>query len=200
MRRGNMHTISTCSSNTKISGISVTVPDFFPILKFLEHSSQSKTGGKQRGPSSSSLHFTSSAGSLRPIPGGGAHSVTSESNAGPPLVPEVNIETSSEMIQSSGSHDSGSGSHDRSCGCDEEGSSGANRVVEIDKIEEEVQRLARKCKDRCRLLSCNVSSSTRPTVNWGGPSEDGTVPSGNGLAERPNSFHLRRRVPSNEMA
>jgi hypothetical protein len=188
------------SSNTKISGISVTVPDFFPILKFLEHFSQSKTGGKQRGPSSSSLQSTSSAGGLRPIPGGVAHSVTSESNAGPPLVPEVNIETSSEMIQSSGSHDSGSGSHDRSCGCDEEGSSGANRVVEIDKIEEEVQRLARKCKDRCRLLSCNVSSSTRPTVNWGGPSEDGTVPSGNGLAERPNSFHLRRRVPSNEMA
>ena len=104
------------------------------------------------------------------------------------------------MIQSSGSHDSGSGSHDRSCGCDEEGSSSANRVVERDKIEEEVQRLARKCKDRCRLLSCNVSSSTRPTVNWGGPSEDGNVPSGNGLAERPNSFHLRRRVPSNEMA
>ena len=185
----------------------MTVPDFFPVLKFLEHSQRKTTaagtGGKQRGSSSSSLQST--PGSYRPIPEDGEHSATSESNAGPQVLhvlPEVNIETSSETVQSSGSHDSGSGSHDRSHDLGEEGSSGANRVVEIDKIEEEIQRLARRCKDRCRLLSCNVnvSSSPRPTGNWGGPSEDGTLPNGVGLAERQNSFNFRRRFPSNETA
>ena len=124
-----------------------------------------------------------------------------ESDTQPQLlpVPEIAIETSSEVVQSSGSHDSGSGSHDGSHDEGKEEGSGANRVVEMDRIEEEIQRLARKCKDRCRLLSCNISSSPCSVTGWGGPSEDGTVPTGAELVERLNS-DVRRRVTSNEMA
>ena len=181
------------------------VPDFFPVLKFLEHSQKRRRSRKFRGPSSSGPQSTSSTGSPRLIPGGGAQATPLEVGRQSqflPVVPELTFETSSETLHS-GSHDSRLGSrdesHDPKVGEGEGPGSGANRVVEMDKIEEEVQRLARRCRDRCRLLSCTASGSPRNTAGRVDPSGYGSVPTGDDLVERLNSFDVRRRVPSNEM-
>ena len=102
-----------CSYDARISGVSVTVPDFFPILKFLQHSQ--RPARKPCGFASSGLHSMLPGSSPRSIPGGVSHSTVDTSSQSPgllPVVPEVIIETSSETIQQSGSHDSQPGSHD----------------------------------------------------------------------------------------
>ena len=187
-----------CRINTKISGISVTVPDLYPVLKYLEHAQKST----QR-PSTASLQSTSSATStqstsgdcLCPIPET-AQDVGERKSQFLPSVPEIALDESSQMS----SHDSQAESHDSGVteGCD--GDSCANRVVGIDMIDEEVKKLAIKCKDRCRLLSCDVASPPRSARSTSsrltGPSDDGPVPS---IDARLNSVDSRRRVPSNDM-
>ena len=186
----------------------MTVPDFFPILKYLEHA-QKKRHRTQSTSSGVSLHSMS--------PGAGLQSMLEEgSTLEPPslygqpqvlpTVPEVSIEDSQGERAHDLSHDLGpshdlshEAAHDNgvtvdSCAC---------RVVDIDTIDEEVRKLAMRCKDRCRLLSCDKAGvpriATNPTSNWAGPVEDGTVPSPDGIAPRLNSLDVRRRSPSNDM-
>ena len=181
----------------------VTVPDFFPILKFLEHSQKRshKQHSSVSSTSSAGPHSTSVSGGHGSIPEGGVQYTASDGATGYPpsaplpALPEITLETSSDRHRSqySRSHDPQSMSHDsHMIPEEEEDGGGANRVVEMNEIDEEVKRLARRCKDRCRLLSCNVTSSPNKSI-WGGSSEDGTAPSGNGLGTRLNSFDVRRR-------
>ena len=195
--------------NAKISGISVTVHDLYPVLKYLEHS-QSRTQHKTQRNATGSFHSTPSTprthsmsgDCLCPIPET-TQDVGDRKSQFLPSVPEVTLEESSEMASrdlQAESHDSQTESHDSGVtgGCD--GDSCANRVVGIDMIDEEVKKLAMKYKDRCRLLSCDVASSPRlarsPSSGLASPSEDGSVPS---VDVRFNSVDRRRRVCSNDM-
>ena len=188
--------------NAKISGISVTVPDLYPVLKYLEHS-QSNTHHKSQRNTAGSFQSVSSTPSTRSMSGDclcsmpeTTQDVGERKSQILPSVPEATIEESTEMV----SHDSQAESHDSgvTAGCDRD--SCANRVVGIDMIDEEVKKLAMKCKDRYRLLSCDVASSPRsartPSSGLASPSEDGSVPS---IDVRLNSADRRRRVPSNDM-
>lgn len=192
----------------------MTVPDFFPILKYLEHT-------QKKARTSSSLYSTSGdypAGD-GPIPGSHDSQYRNQTLS---VVPEVNIEDSSEVLHhhqrveprdfGSGSHDSQGGSHDFQARSHDSGvtegsegifSSCVGRVVDIDKIDEEVKKLAVKCRDRCRLLSCDVRTSPRTTTNsfsnWTTPSEDGSLLSSDGIQSRLGSFDKRRRTPSDDM-
>ena len=181
-----------CRPNTTISGVSVTVPDFYPILKYLEHAQRRNTAG--------SLHSTTSEPGDRPIPGS---SDSKHGNQTLPAVLEATVEDSLHH-QSVVSHDSRTrsdsqlGSHDLGVTEGSEGihSSCVNRVVDIDNIDEEVKKLANRCKDRCRLLSCDVRTSphTNSLSNWTAPSEDGSIPAADGVMSRLSSFDLRRRT------
>ena len=126
----------------------------------------------------------------------GSHDLNTESHI---TEPGSNLESYDSHPKSHVSH---SGSHDSQPESGDSGvteGSGACRVVEMDRIEEEVKRLASRCRDRCRLLSCNIPGSPRSTVRWVAPSEDGSAPNGDGSGVRLNSLDVRRRVPSNEM-
>lgn len=196
-----------CRKNTRTSGVSVTVPDLFPVLKYLEHA-QKRSRKAQRSSAASSR--STSGDCPCPTPETSHHGNQRNSQL-LPSVPEVAVESSSEMLhdQKVGSHDSQTESHDNSVTAvgGEDQTSCANRVVQIDKIDEEVQKLAMKCKDRCRLLSCDMGGSPHSTVGtsssgWGVPSEGEAVLSTNGkypLESRLNSFDRRIRAPSTDM-
>ena len=183
-------TFSVSRRNIKICGISMTVPDLYPILKYLE-----------RAQNSSRALSTASEPCPCPPAEVGHHGNKRRSQPLPP-VPEVSIAGSYSQL-----HHQSAESHDAQPGSGDDGVSCANRVVEIDKIDEEVQKLAMKCRDRCRLLSCDVAGSPRAAVSnpfnsWPVPSEDGPALSADGksqLESRLNSFDKRLRAPSSDM-
>ena len=165
--------VCVCSKSTRICGISVTVPDFYPILKYLEHTQK--------------RHTSSYTASSQPAT---QQSRSSSQHTLLPVVAEV-LEESTER-----SHDPQTESHDN--GVTVEPSSCTNRVVDINMLDEEVKKLARKCKDRCRLLSCDIPGSPRSTSSWVGPSEDGPVQTADGLTTGIDTLDPRRRRPSND--
>lgn len=186
-----------CRKNTKVSGISVTVPDMFPILKYLEHS-QRKTDKTRR---------TSSLSDECPCPP--QESLHQHKSQLLPAVPELHVEASSEISHDNSvrSRDSQTESHDSHVTSDVDHTSCANRVVEIDKIDEEVEKLAIKCKSRCRLFSWDTTGVAAPPVvstasGSAVPSKDWAVSSTEGkstLESRLNSFDGRFRAPSSDM-
>ena len=210
--------------NIKIFGVGVTVPDLYPILKYLEHSqaTQKTSSHLQSVPEESSPpNTTCHCGPLEPCLPSKPHLPSGPSEPCPPSephplsephlqplvpvpIPVISIEGSQgpshdqEVRPEAKSHDEvvtveiGEECDDTSC---------ANRVVEIDEIENEVKKLAIKCKQRCRLLSCDHPGSPRSSVGsppgkWSAPLVDAAVPSGDGsqLETRLNSFEGRLRT------
>ena len=182
----------------------------FPILKYLEHSQ--KKADKTLGPSPSSDKCPCQ-------PQEPPHQRKSQLL---PAVPELHIVGSSEISHDNSvrSRDSQTESHDSHVTSDVDHVSCANRVVDIDKIDEEVEKLAIKCKSRCRLFSWDTtamappvastaSGSAVPSKDWVVPSKDWAVSSkdwavssteGNSTLEsRLNSFDGRFRAPSSDV-
>lgn len=185
-----------CRKNTKVSGIRVTVPDMFPVLKYLEHS-QRKVDTTQG--------TVSPSGDCPCLPQESPYQRKSQLL---PAVPELDIEVSSEISHdvSVRSRDSQTESHDSHVTGDVDHTSCANRVVEIDKIDEEVEKLAIKCKARCRLFSCDAAGVPHSVTSTASGSDisskDWAVSSTEGkptLESRLNSFDGRFRAPSSDM-
>lgn len=173
----------------------MTVPDMFPILKYLEHS-QRKPDKTQGPPPSDDCPCH---------PQEPTHHRKSQLL---PAVPKLHIEGSSEISHdhSVRSRDSQTESHDSHVTSDVDHVSCANRVVEIDKIDEEVEKLAIKCKSRCRLFSWDTTGMAPPVASTASgsavPSKDWAVSSTEGnstLESRLNSFDGRFRAPSSDM-
>ena len=173
-----------------MSGIGVTVPDLFPIMKHLECAQKTRSLKVTK---EGSFLVVSNSGQESCDSGAESHEQVSHDPS------ESHEEVSCDSSTKSHEQDSNAESHElrsngqESCdsnaeSCDTEQADGAesvsciNRVVEMDEVDKELEKLV-KCKNRCRVLSYESSGSiSRPdrkgsflSVNGPTPSEDCTT-------------------------